>query len=351
MKILITGNLGYIGPIVVEWLRSHVVEAKIVGLDVGFFKNCVTVNLQRLNNFLPDLQVFEDVRKVKPEFLKGFDVVVHLAAISNDPMGKFFHDATLEINYKATIRLAKLAKQAGVKSFVFASSCSVYGYSGTEDRNENSEVMPLTTYAESKILSENYLQSLADDNFIVTALRFSTAAGMSCRLRLDLVLNDFVYSAVNEGVIKILSDGTPWRPIINVKDMARAIEWAALRENSNGGNFVAVNVGSNTANYQVVDLANEVARLIPGTEIRINKNASPDKRSYKVNFDLFKTLAPQHQNQYTLEDTILELKEGIEQLGVRNMRQVASDLIRLNVLQNLLSTNQIDLGLHWMQQN
>ncbi len=347
MKILVTGNLGYVGPVVVEWFHTHKPESVIVGYDLGFYKNCITMDLQKNDKYLPDVQIFEDIRNIEKGFLEGFDTVIHLAAVSNDPMGKVFHDATFEINYKGTVRLAKLAKEAGVKSFVFASSCSVYGFSGTEARTETSEVMPLTTYAESKILSEEFLRTLADENFIVTALRFSTAAGMSCRLRLDLVLNDFVYAAITNGVVIILSDGTPWRPLINVKDMARAIEWATEREHSNGGAFVAVNIGSNDSNYQVIDLANAVAQLIPGTRIDINKNAAPDKRSYKVNFDLFKQLAPNHQNQVSLEETILELKHGIENLGLRNMQKVASDLIRLNVLQNLLSTNKIDSGLHW----
>ncbi len=348
MKILVTGNLGYIGPVVVKWLHTKLSESNITGLDIGFYKNCITTDVEELQLYLPDVQQFGDIRDIKPEFLKGFDAIVHLAAVSNDPMGKIFHDATFEINYRATIKLAQLAKEAGVKSFVFASSCSVYGFSETGARTEDSEVNPLTTYAESKVLSEQYLKTLADESFTVTALRFSTAAGMSCRLRLDLVLNDFVYSAVNKGVIKILSDGTPWRPIIDVKDMARAIEWAVGRHYTNGGNFVAVNVGSNNSNYQVIDLARAVAKIIPGTSIDINKNASPDKRSYKVNFDLFGTLAPNHQNQVSLEQTILELKEGIENMGLGKAKKVASDLIRLNVLQNLLKSNKIDVGLRWV---
>ncbi len=349
MKILVTGNLGYIGPVVIKWLHAHLDNSTIVGLDVGYYKNCITTNVEELNSYLPDIQHFGDIRDVELDFLNGFDAIVHLAAVSNDPMGKRFHDATYEINYKGTARLAKLAKRAGVKSFVFASSCSVYGFSGNEARTENSEVLPLTTYAESKVLSERYLETLADENFTVTALRFSTAAGMSCRLRLDLVLNDFVYSAIKNGVIKILSDGTPWRPIIDVKDMARAIEWAVSRPNTNGGSFVSVNVGSNNSNYQVIDLARVVAKLIPGVSIDINKDASPDKRSYKVNFDLFQSLAPNHQNQISLEQTIWELKHGIEEMGLQSLQKVASDLIRLNVLQNLLTSNQIDMGLHWIR--
>ncbi len=348
MKILITGNLGYIGPVVVKWLHRNLNESHLTGLDIGYYKNCITTDAQELREYLPDEQHFGDVRNINPEFLEGFDAIVHLAAISNDPMGKMFHDATYEINYRATVNLAKMAKQAGVKSFVFASSCSVYGFSETGARTEDSEVNPLTTYAESKILSEQYLETIAGENFTVTALRFSTAAGMSCRLRLDLVLNDFVFAAVNHGVIKILSDGTPWRPIIDVKDMARAIEWAVNRKYTNGGNFVAVNVGSNNSNYQVIDLARAVAEIIPGTSIDINKDASPDKRSYKVNFDLFKSLAPDHQNQVSLQQTILELKEGIEKFNFNGKNKIAADLIRLNVLQNLLNSNKIDLGLHWI---
>src|SRR5581483_1059581 len=180
------------------------------------------------------------------------------AALSNDPMGNRYEEVTLEINYRASVELARRAKRAGVRSFAFASSCSVYGTADSGPRNEKSEVNPLTAYARSKVMTEADLERLADDSFTVTALRFATACGMSDRLRLDLVLNDFVAGAVASGKITILSDGTPWRPLINVEDMARAFEWAVGRPSTNGGSFVVVNTGSNRWNYQVRDLAEAV---------------------------------------------------------------------------------------------
>ena len=258
-----------------------------------------------------NVQYFGDMRQFPSEILSGVDAVVHLAAISNDPIGNRFEEVTLDINYRASVELAKKAKEAGVNSFVFASSCSMYGSADDSARTEKSTLNPLTAYAKSKVLTEKDLEPLASDKFKVTSLRFSTACGWSDRLRLDLVLNDFVAGSVASQQITILSDGTPWRPLINVKDMARAIDWAIGRAGTNGGHFLAVNVGSDEWNYQVKDLAEAVAAVIPGTTVSINKDAQPDKRSYKVNFDLFKKLAPSHQPKVSLVESIEELKNGL----------------------------------------
>ena len=203
-------------------------------------------------------------------------------------MGNAYEKPTLDINFKAAIDIAKKAKGEGVKHFVFASSCSVYGSADTEPRTETSEVNPLTAYAKSKVYAENDLQPLADKNFQITCLRFATACGYSDRLRLDLVLNDFVACAIADKKITILSDGTPWRPLIHVKDMARAMDWAIQR--NEGGDYLIINTGSNEWNYQVKELAAAVQRFFTDVEVNINVNAQPDKRSYKVNFDLYEKL-------------------------------------------------------------
>jgi nucleoside-diphosphate-sugar epimerase len=247
MKILITGNMGYIGPCVVERLRSSYPDATLIGLDIGYFANCLT-NAKIFPECRVDQQYFADVRDLPPGLLDGVDVVLHLAAISNDPMGKVFEDVTLDINHRASIKLARKARMAGIKSFVFASSCSMYGTAEDNPRTEDSPLNPLTAYAKSKVLTEKDLQELSGNRFKVTCLRFSTACGMSDRLRLDLVLNDFVAGAVAAREITILSDGTPWRPLIHVKDMAKAIEWAAFRNISPGGAYLSVNVGSDEWN-------------------------------------------------------------------------------------------------------
>jgi nucleoside-diphosphate-sugar epimerase len=280
MKILITGNMGYVGPGVVNQLRITFPEAVLVGYDMAYFASCLT-NAVVLPESKLDAQLFGDVRSMTPDVLKDVDAIVHLAAISNDPMGNRYEDVTLDVNYRSSVQIAKMAKEAGVSSFIFASSCSMYGAAEDSAKTEGSTLNPLTAYARSKVFTEKELEPLADANFTVTSLRFATACGMSDRLRLDLVLNDFVAGAVSTGKINILSDGSPWRPLIHVKDMARAIEWAVTRQASNGGEFLAVNTGSNKWNYQVKELAQAVAGLISGTSVTLNKDAAPDKRSLR----------------------------------------------------------------------
>ena len=262
MRILVTGNMGYVGPIVVAHLREARPNAHLAGLDTGFFAHCLTGT-----NVLPerrlDCQWFGDVRRPPAEALEGVDAVVHLAGVSNDPIGTIYEEATLDVNHRATVELARAAREAGARSFVFASSCSVYGLAEEGLRTEESETGPLTAYARSKLLAEDGLAELAGDGFAVTSLRFATACGMSDRLRLDLVLNDFVAGAYAFREITILSDGTPWRPLIHVRDMARAIDWALERPAEHGGAFLALNAGSDDWNYQIRQLADAVARDRP----------------------------------------------------------------------------------------
>ena len=346
MKILITGNMGYIGPSVVNQLRASYPGAHLEGVDIGFFAHSLT-GTRILPECHIDVQHFIDVRAITPGLLDGVDAIVHLAAVSNDPMGNAFEEVTLEINYRATLALARMAKAAGVGAFVFASSCSVYGFAEGGARTEDSEVNPLTAYAKSKIYSENDLRELADDQFTVTSLRFATACGMSDRLRLDLVLNDFVASAVTSNKITILSDGSPWRPLIDVKDMARAIDWAISREGRSGGDFLALNVGSNQWNYQVKSLAETTAEVMPGVEIAINKDALPDKRSYQVCFDLFEKLAPDYQPQMDLQMTIEELREGLNTMRFNDPDFRNSTLMRLKVLTQLQQQGLLTNNLEW----
>lgn len=345
MKIIITGNLGYVGPVVVKQLRSTYPNAELIGIDSGFFAHNLTDAAQfpevRLNQ-----QIFADVRTVDGQVFNGADAVVHLAAISNDPMGNQFEQITHEINYLASIRIAELAKAAGVRHFVFASSCSIYGFAEGGPRDEQSPVNPLTAYAKSKVQTEVALQALADDRFVVTALRFATACGMSPRLRLDLVLNDFVASAVATQSITILSDGTPWRPLIAVSDMARAIEWAVTRVPGNTP-FLAINAGSDTWNYQVKELAQAVSAVFGQVEVNINPTGQPDKRSYKVSFDLFKSLAPNHQPVATLDGEIRALKTGLETISFNNPNFRNSSFMRLKVLTAHLDNGLLQKELKW----
>jgi nucleoside-diphosphate-sugar epimerase len=341
-KVLIVGNLGYVGPEVVKILRKSNTPYHLSGYDVGYFVQNVTTNGLIGDCFL-DCQYYGDARDLNEKLLEGIDAVVYLAAISNDPMGNVYEQPTLEINWHAAIRLAEKAKKKGVRSFVFASSCSVYGFADTAPRTEQSETNPLTAYARSKVSAEKDLRSFASEDFMVTCLRFATACGFSDRLRLDLVLNDFVASAIADKKITILSDGSPWRPLIHVQDMGRAIDWAINR--SNGDQFLIVNTGSNEWNYQVKDLAFAVRDYFGNVEVQINPNAQPDKRSYKVSFDLFKKLAPDHQPKVGLKDAIAGLKKGLEEIHFNDPNFRQSYLIRLKSLQKLISESIIDASL------
>jgi len=346
MNILITGNMGYVGPGVVRLLRRSYPEATLVGLDSGYFAHCLT-GVPALPEYRVDRQYFGDVRRPPGGVLEGMDAVVHLAAISNDPMGNSLEDVTLAINHLASVNLAKMARAAGVRTFVFASSCSMYGSADDSPRRESSPLNPLTAYARSKVLTETDLRELADDRYTITSLRFSTACGMSDRLRLDLVVNDFVACAVASGEITILSDGSPWRPLIHVDDMARAIDWAIGRESPAGGQFLAVNVGSNDWNYQVKELAETVAEVIPGVTVSVNENAEPDKRSYKVDFGLFETLATDHQPQVDLRSAIRGLRQGLEAMGFDDPDFRSSMFMRLNALNRLREQRLLDDDLRW----
>jgi nucleoside-diphosphate-sugar epimerase len=343
MKILITGNMGYVGPCLVDHLRRRRSGLTLIGYDMGYFAKCLT-NAAILPECRLDIQYFGDVRRMDPSLLQGVDAVVHLAAISNDPMGKTYEAVTHEVNHRSSANVARMAKESGVSTFIFASSCSMYGAAEDTARTEQSTLNPLTAYAKSKVATETDIEKLAGDGFQVTSLRFSTACGMSDRLRLDLVLNDFVAGAVASKQITILSDGTPWRPLINVKDMALAIEWALYRD---GNPFVAVNVGSNEWNYQVKDLAYAAAEAVGGVKVSINTDAAPDKRSYRVNFDLYRKLAPDYQPQYNLQKTIAELQQGLEAMRFQDANFRESHFMRLKVLNSLREKRLLDEELRW----
>jgi len=344
LKVLITGNMGYVGPEVAKYLRSRHPDATLHGFDNAYFAHCLTGSPVLPERYL-DEQFYGDARDVKLD-LKGYDAVVQLAAISNDPMGNKFQAVTLDINQNSTVSMARAAAAAGVKNFVFASSCSVYGIADGPPRKETDALNPITAYAKSKIGAEEELASLKTD-MTVTCLRFATACGMSDRLRLDLVLNDFVACALTQGLITVLSDGSPWRPLIDVADMARAIDWAITRPAGSGGRYLAINAGSDDRNYQVRDLANAVAKAVPGTKVSINTSAPVDSRSYKVDFGLFRSLAPDHQPVVDLDQSIKNLIAGLKKMNFKDSDFRSSDLMRLKVLQGHIDGDRLDEGLRW----
>src|SRR5262245_7161751 len=346
MKILVTGNMGYVGPLVLRRLRTSQPDAELVGYDAGYFAHCLT-GAERYPDTMANIQYFGDIRHVPTDVLHGVDTVVHLCGISNDPMGAMFEDVTLDINYRATMALAGKAKHAGVKKFVFASSCSVYGFAECGPRCEEDTLNPLTAYAKSKVLTERDLAPLASQSFTITCLRFATACGMSDRLRLDLVLNDFVAGALVSKGINILSDGSPWRPLIHVQDMARAIDWAMQRDYRDGGTFLTLNAGSDMWNYQVKDLAAAVAKLIPGVEVSINKDAQPDKRSYRVNFSKVTKLAHGFRPAFELQNAVIDIRDGLTGMKFQDVDFRAGGFVRLVTLRKLRENGQLTHDLRW----
>ncbi len=349
MKILISGNLGYIGPLVTRRLRSNYPNAKIFGFDTEYFKHILPLSNPAQYSQSIYRQYYGDVRKFNNHFLEGINHIVYLAAISDDPMGKEFENVTKSINCDSATQIAKQAKSHGVSSFVYASSCSIYGFAENVLRTETSETNPLTAYAKSKLETEKILAPIADSAFTVTCLRFATACGFSPRLRLDLVLNDFVANALSTGEIHILSNGKPWRPLIHVEDMARAIDWAIFRTGNNGGTFLSVNTGSNDWNYQVKELADGIKRIITDVEIKINKSAKFDKRSYKVDFSLFNSLATKYKPKMNLEDAIKDLISGLRSINFNDQNFRSSKFIRLNVLREHINNGRLNKDLFWTQ--
>jgi nucleoside-diphosphate-sugar epimerase len=347
MRILITGNMGYVGPVVAAHFRAAWPDAELIGFDSGYFAQCLTAPDEFPERVL-DQQIFGDVRDFPVDMLKDVDAVVHLAALSNDPIGARFEKQTEDINFRASVDLASAAAQAGVKTFVFASSCSVYGYAEGGPRKETDPLSPLTAYARSKIATEASLEQLEAPDMVITCLRFATACGLSPRLRLDLVLNDFVATALSTGEIKVLSDGTPWRPLIDVKDMARAMEWAVRRNSDNGGRFLSINAGRNDHNFQVSQLADAVAAAIPGTQVSINKDAPPDLRSYQVDFSRFETAAPQHQPAVSLSDSIQRLIEGLTAAKQAGREVLPPAAKRLATLERLVDSGRLSDDVRWL---
>jgi nucleoside-diphosphate-sugar epimerase len=344
LKVIITGNMGYVGPVLAREIKRADASNYVVGLDSAYFAGCL-LDKKTLPERDIDCQLYKDARDVTMDDFRGADAVICLAALSNDPMGDRYGKQTAEINHGAVLKAARLAREAGARRFVFASSCSVYGFSESGECDESSPVNPLTEYARSKVAAERGLEEIADGSFSVTCFRFATACGASPRLRLDLVLNDFVASAVTRGKIEILSDGTPWRPLIDVKDMSRAMIWAIRRDVLPP--YLLLNAGANDWNFQVLDLAEKVRSVIPGTEVHISPDGQPDKRSYRVKFDRYAAMAGLCAKMGDICDTIRDIRDILTAASFDDADFRNSEYMRLNMLKYWESRKVLDSGLRW----
>jgi nucleoside-diphosphate-sugar epimerase len=344
MRVLLTGCSGYVGAVARGILES--VGHDVVGLDTALYEGCDLAPLPRP----PAPEILRDIREVSRADLEGIDAVVHLAALSNDPLGDFDESLTYAINHEASVRLAKLAREAGAERFVFASSCSMYGASGSgAPVDESAPLAPLTAYAESKVRSEVSLATLASDDFSPIFLRFATAYGVSPRLRLDIVLNNLVGSAVALGAVRLQSDGTAWRPLIHVEDMARAC-LAALEAPREVVHGEAFNTGDTGANYLVRDLALIVEDVVDGAEVTFAEGAGTDPRSYKVDFSKIASVLPGFRCEWDARRGAEALAAAYRAAGMDEALFTGDRFIRLARLRTLLAEGSLDDDLRWREQ-
>lgn len=334
MKVLVVGGLGYLGPVIGAKLRHMLEIERLDTVDIGWFKKCNIYPTQRVFDEI----VYADKRDIEVKYLKNYDTVIDLAAVSNDPMGNYFEAATRQINKEAAISLAEKSKSAGVKRFIFASSCSIYGAAGDSPRSESDAKDPLTAYAASKWEAEQGLSRIADADMSVSALRFATACGWCSNFRADLVLNDFVLTAMIDKKIAVLSDGTPWRPLIHVQDIGRAVAWACQIPHEK---YTAYNVGSDEWSFSIRELAERVSDLL-GVQYEIRGESVSDRRSYRVSFDKFGAVASGWLPEKDLRSTVFEIKEQMEPHLAKYSSFRSSSLIRMNVLRDQLSQGKLD---------
>lgn len=342
--ILITGNTGYIGMKMTEFFHEH--SYRVIGLDSNYYEKCKVCS----SNFYPFKQIVKDIRDINERDLEEVTAIIHLAALSNDPLGEINPSLTHEINCVASIKLANLAKKLGIQRFIFSSSCSSYGIA-PDDKPliEEGRLNPITAYAKAKVKTEEGISKLADDNFHPTFMRNATVYGISPTLRLDLVVNNLVAWAYLTGKVAIMSDGTPWRPIIHVEDLCNAF-LAALEAPIEKIHNQAFNVGINEENYQIKDIANQVEKIVPGSFVEILNKTGADERTYRVDFSKLKNALPQFKPTWNLRKGIEEVYHAYNNFGLTQKDFESPKYFRLRWIRYLIENNKLDHKLKWIKE-
>ena len=343
MRVLVTGRNGYVGTVMVPMLvkAGH----DVVGLDTNLYQGA-TFGQERPTQGI--IQIKKDIRDVEPEDLEGFKAIIHLAGLSNDPLGDLNPDLTYDINYEASVRLAELAKKVGVKRFIFSSSCSNYGAGVQDWLDECSAFNPVTPYGKSRVMVEQAVSQMADENFYPTFLRSGTAYGVSPRLRFDLVLNNLVVWAFTTGRVLLKSDGSPWRPVLHIEDMSRAFV-AVLQAPYQSIHNEAFNVGRSSENYRIRELVEMVAATVPGSRIEYADGAGPDKRNYRVNCDKITNELPDFRPVWTARMGAQELFEAYRRVGLMSEEFEGPRYRRIHHINQLIKNGRLDTNLRWRE--
>ena len=339
MRVLVTGNRGYIGSIMVQMLQAEGFD--VFGLDSDLFEGCVFGDAS-VTGGLPDIPFLrKDIRDIELSDLRGVDAVLHLCALSNDPLSNLNPKITYEINHEGSVKLAKLAKKAGVERYILSSSCSVYGASTTDIVNEESEVNPVTAYATSKVLAERDISKLADQKFTPVFLRSSTAYGLSPMLRFDVVVNNFVAWSFTRGVVLLKSDGSAWRPFAHIRDISRAFI-AALNAPRDLIHNQIINVGKNEENFRIREVAEIVKDIVPNSSIGYADGAEADQRSYRVEFNKIAAVLPEFKPEWNVRLGAKELYEAYKKVGLLVEEFEGPRYRRITHLENSLRSGKLD---------